>query len=294
MAGPDHAGENFNRNLNGDVCDYLGIARNVQLFLAAGHVLSGCGCWFIGQLFPEFLSDALIISEAQMTRKTNARLAGFMFLFYIVTGIASLILSKQVTGGAQGAAAKLASMAQHATTVRLTVLLTLCGFVSAVVLGVTLYALTRDEDRDLALLGLCFRVTEGVNGVTSAVRMMGLLSFAITTTAAAAPNGAANALGGLLMNQGDWSGNISAICFVLGSTIFSYLFLRARSIPLWLAWLGVIASVLLLLALPLGLVGGFNVPFLLWIPMLVFEVAFALWLMIKGVAAPANPLTLQQ
>jgi hypothetical protein len=227
-----------------------------------------------------------------MTRKTNARLAGFMFLFYIVTGIANLILFNQATSGAGGPeniAAKLAAIAQHATTVRLTVLLTLCGFVSAVVLGVTLYALTRDEDRDLALLALCGRATEGVISAISAIRGLQLLAIATATTAAAAPDAAAtNALGGLLLQQGGLSGSIAAICFVMGSTLFSYLFLRARSIPVPLAWLGLLASVLLVIALPLELAGVIKVPFLMWVPMLVFELAFALWLIIKGVAAPAS------
>src|ERR1700682_4510780 len=136
-----------------------------------------------------------------MTRKTNARLAGFMFLFYIVTGISNLVLFSQATSGAEGTAAKLAGIARHATTVRLTVLLTLCGFVSAVVLGVTLYALTRDEDRDLALLALCFRVTEGVISGISAVRVLQLLAVAMASTAVAAPD-AANALGALLLQEG--------------------------------------------------------------------------------------------
>lgn len=211
-----------------------------------------------------------------------------MFLVYIVTGIANLVLFNQATNGAAGPAAKLAAIAQHATTVRVTVLLTLCGFVSAVVLGVTLYALTRDEDRDLALLALCCRVTEGVLAATSAVRGLQLLAIATTTTAAAADAAATNALGGLLLQQGGLSGSIAAICFVMGSTLFSYLFLRARSIPAPLAWLGLLASVLLAIALPLELAGVINVPFLMWVPMLVFEVAFALWLIFKGVAMPAN------
>jgi hypothetical protein len=221
-----------------------------------------------------------------MTRRTNARLAGFMFLFYIVTGITNLALSGRVTAGAEGTAAKLASIAQHATLMHVTVLLTMCGFVSAVVLGVTLYALTRDEDRDIALLGLCCRVTEGVNAVAGAGRALQLLAIATTSTAATPDAVAAQAFGGLMLSQGGWTGNIGALCFVLGSTLFSYLFVRARSIPSPLAWLGLIASVLLSVALPLGLVGLIEVPFLLWIPMLVFEVAFALWLIIKGVAAP--------
>ena|ERR1700686_3533711 len=231
-----------------------------------------------------------------MTRKTNARLAGFMFLFYIVTGIANLALFNQATSGAEGTAAKLASIAQHATTVRLTVLLTLCGFVSAVVLAVTLYALTRDEDRDLALLALCCRVSEGVISAIAAIRTLQLLAItamATGSTAAAVPDAAAaHALGGgLLLEQGGLSGSIAAICFVMGSTIYSYLFLRARSIPVPLAWLGVLASVLLLLALPLELVGVIKVTLLMWIPMLVFEVAFALWLLIKGVKPPNQSRT---
>jgi hypothetical protein len=224
-----------------------------------------------------------------MTRKTNARLAGFMFIFYIVSGIASLMLFGRVTSGAEGTAAKLASIAQHPTTVRVTVLLTLCGSVSAVALGVTLYALTRDEDRDLALLALCCRVTEGVIAATSAARGLQLLAVATMSGAAPAQDAAAaNALGGLLLQQGGLSASIAATCFVLASTLFSYLFLRARSIPVPLAWLGLLASVLLLIALPLELAGLIRVPFLLWIPMLVFELAFALWLLIKGGAMPSS------
>ena len=49
-----------------------------------------------------------------MTRTTNARFAGFMFLFYIATGITSLVLFNQATSGAEGTAAKLASIAQQA------------------------------------------------------------------------------------------------------------------------------------------------------------------------------------
>ena len=104
-----------------------------------------------------------------MTRRTNARLAGLMFLLYIATGIISMLLFGQATGGAEGTAAKLAGLAQHAMIVRLTVVLTLLTFVYAVVLGVTLYALTRDEDRDLAMIALSCRVSEGVIGAVSGV-----------------------------------------------------------------------------------------------------------------------------
>lgn len=226
-----------------------------------------------------------------MTRKSNARLAGFMFLLYIVTGISSMVLFRQAMDDAPGTAAKLAAIAEHAMLVRLTVLLTLLMFVCAMVLGVTLYALTRDEDRDLAMMALICRVSEGVIGAVSGVRTLGLLSLALSSTAAVAANTAAtNALGEVLLKQGGESTLIGATCFAMGSTLFSYLFLRARSIPVSLAWLGVISSLLLLVAIPVQFTGFITgqAAYFIWIPMLVFEVTLALWLIIKGVAMPLN------
>jgi Domain of unknown function (DUF4386) len=225
-----------------------------------------------------------------MTRTTNARLAGFTFLAYIATGIASMVLFGQAAAGAN-AAARLASIAQHATVVRLTAVLTLLTFFEAVVLGVTLYALTREEDLELAVLALCCRVGEGVLGAASAAGTMQLLSVAEASATSAAPEAAAaTALGASLLSQGGLSSAIGAPCFAVGSTLFSYLFLRARSIPVPLAWLGVLASVLLVLALPVQLAGFLpaSLAWPIWMPMLAFEVTLAFWLLVKGVAVPAR------
>jgi hypothetical protein len=96
-----------------------------------------------------------------MTLRANARLAGLAFLLNFVTGIGRLVLFSQVSAG-DGTAARLASIAQHPTLVRVTALLVLLEFLYQAVLAVTLYALTRDQDRDLALLATGCRLTEGV------------------------------------------------------------------------------------------------------------------------------------
>lgn len=167
-----------------------------------------------------------------MTRPTNARLAGLTFLFYIVAGMASMALGSRAPA-----------------TATLTLLTSFC----ALVLGVTLYALTRAVDPDLALLAMTCRVIEAIPG-----------------------------------REG-------AIFFAVGSTIFSWLLLRGRMIPVALGRLGVVASVLLVVILPLqraGLLGGpmswsSSVTWLVWLPAAVFEIALALWLLIKGVSTPA-------
>lgn len=224
-----------------------------------------------------------------MTRTTNARLAGFAFLAYIATGIASLVVFGRATKGAEGTAAILASIARHETAVRVTMLLGLLCFVYAVVLAVTIWALTRDVDRDLAVIALCFRVVEGVFAAAGPVRTLALLSIAAATTAPSSADGAAaNALAGVLLKAGGWSGTAAAICFALGSTVYSWLFLRGRTIPVPLAWTGVFASVLLVIVLPLQLAGFLSGPLTsyVWIPMILFEVPLGFWLIVKGVRGP--------
>jgi len=225
-----------------------------------------------------------------MTRTTNARIAGFTFLFYIAVGILGMILFNPAAG-VEGIAAKLAAIAAHSTQVRIGIGLNLAMCFSALVLAVTLYSITRDEDPDLAMLGLTCRVGEGVIGAVFMFADLGLLWLG--TAGANAPDAAAaQALGAFLFKIGDWSPTIGAIFFAVGSAIFSYLLLRGRMVPVALAWLGVLASILLVVLLPGQLAGFIKGPVLdwMWLPALVFEVALALWLLIKGVAMPQRGL----
>src|SRR5918997_398108 len=192
-----------------------------------------------------------------MTRTTNARIAGFTFLAYIAVGITSMMLFAAATKG-HGTAAQLATIAQHATDVRLTILLTLAMNLSALVLGVTLYAITRDQDRDLAMMAMICRVAEGIAGMDVS-GTLGLLWLATGTDAAAVDAGGASALGAFFLKMQHTMG-ASATFFALGSTLFSWLLLRGRMIPVPLAWLGVLASVLLVACLPLHLAGLLGEP----------------------------------
>ena len=217
-----------------------------------------------------------------MTRTTNARIAGFTFLFYILVGIASMVLFSQATSG-EAVTAKLASIAQHVLQVRLTIVLGLLQAVCAFVLAVTLYAITRDQDSDLAMLALIFRAGEGLLGAISTRATLELLWLG-TSAGPKAPDAATlQALGTYLLNGPDW--NMSAILFAMGSTLFSYLLLRGRTVPVPLAWIGVVASLLLVVGLPLQLAGVLSGPVTsyVWIPMVAFEVPLGFWLLIKGV-----------
>ena len=213
-----------------------------------------------------------------MSRNGYARLAGFTFLFYIATGITEMVLSGRVHHG-ENVAAILANIVQHEQLARLTNLFTLINCVNALVLGLALYALTRDVEPNLAMLALLFRAGEGILAANAALQNARLIEFAKRTA------GRANAdiVGtSLLYGAGMLVG---ASLFAFGSTIFSYLFLRSRIIPVWLSWLGLIGSIIIAIALPLQLAGLLHglITNLIWIPIALFEIILGVWLLVKGV-----------
>jgi Domain of unknown function (DUF4386) len=223
----------------------------------------------------------------QMTRRTNARVAGITFLLYIALGIPAMVLSGRATHG-EGIAAKLASLTQHATDLRVAFLLDLTTCFCALVLAVTLYAITRDQDRDLATLALACRVGEGLLGGVSIQKSLGLL-WLVTAAGADAPDAQTASTLGTLFVEGQ-GGGLAAIFFAVGSTLFSWLLLRGRMIPTALAWLGVVASLVAVVGLPLLLVDFLpgSLTWFIWIPLAAFEIPLALWLIIKGAALPAQ------
>jgi len=159
-----------------------------------------------------------------MTLTTNARLAGIAYLAYLGFGIGGMAIGSAAASAVSG------------------VLTSFC----ALLLGVTLYAITREQDRDLAMLAMLCRVLE------------------------AAPGG-------------------NEIYFAVGNTIFCWLLLKGRMIPAALAMLGLVASAALSILVLLqtgGLFGGrmswsSPVTWLVWLPMLIFELAFAYWLLTR-------------
>lgn len=221
-----------------------------------------------------------------MTHTTNAKVAGIAFLVYIAAGVLMMLLWGRATSG-EGTASQMASLLQYTTEVRFTVLLNVVTSLSAFVLGVTLFALTRTTDPDVAMLGLTCRVAEGVVGF-GAIGTRSLLWLAAGADAGLADRGAAQLLSAYLIKGGAWSG--SAMFFALGSLAFCWLMLRGHLVPASLAWLGVLASVLLVICLPLQLAGFLRGPFTsyVWLPMLAFEVPLAFWLVVKGVAPPGS------
>jgi len=218
-----------------------------------------------------------------VSRRAAARLAGLAFLLYIAVGILTLVLSSRAMAG-HGVEAKLASVAQHMPDLRIAVLFVLFTSFCALVLGVTLWGLTREQDPVLAMLALACRVCEGLAGALGVQRTMGLLWLAGPD----APDAATARTLGTWLLEGQVSG-VAAIFFSVGSVLFAWLLLRGRMIPAPLAWLGVVASAAAVVVLPLEFADLFPGRWIwyVWLPLAAYEIPLALWLLFKGAAAPA-------
>lgn len=147
-----------------------------------------------------------------------------------------------MAGAFHGSAAALARQAQNA---------------SAVVLALTLFAVTRVEQPVVAALGIAFRLAEGAIGPLLALTGVTVLRPTL----------------------------VGATLFAVGSVFFCWLLLRGRMLPPALVWIGVIASAILVVGLPLQLGGLIAAPLTMsmWMPMLAFEVPVGLWLLARGV-----------
>jgi hypothetical protein len=224
-----------------------------------------------------------------MTAATNARVAGVSFLVYIAAGVTSLVVDGRITAGAD-MAARLANVAAHQQEVGLVSLLGWVMAGSAIALGISLFAITHHRDPDVARVGLVCRCIEGAIG--AAVPTSLLLSWLATSASAqAAGTEAVHLSAALLLRLSSLQTTISATFFAAGSTAFSWLLARHRMIPAALAWLGVAASILLLAGLPLQLAGLVRATIVngAWAAMAIYEIALAVWLIVRGVRSGNAP-----
>jgi hypothetical protein len=223
-----------------------------------------------------------------MTRRNSARAAGAAFLLYIVFALTDMFVTRSATEGAD-TAARLANIAAHANNMRASILLTIASGLCAFTLACTLYRLTRDADQDMAALGLAGRSVEGALNAIAAIGAA-LLLWLGTTGATAMDASPRVAIAATIFKFGSTNTSLGSWCVSLGSTGFAVALLRGRIIPRWLAWVGVVGSVMLVIGLPLRLVGWLpsGIASAMWAPVAVFELTVAPWFIIKGAREPAN------
>lgn len=233
-------------------------------------------------------------SSTERTQRIYARLAGFLFLWLIITGLGSMFMISHIVGsGAFAETARRAVASEHLFRLALCI-----GFIeplSAVLLAFALYVTLRPVDNLLAQFAMYWRLGEAfLGGVGTIFGFLTLHLYNRPQPIRTLRTEQLQALLDLTNHAGSVLTNISATFFSIGSLIFFYVFLKSRYIPKALSVFGVFASMIVTLMLFGNLIFPEHAATLQygWAPMAIAEVTTGFWLMF-AVRIPAhnNPPT---
>ena len=227
--------------------------------------------------------------SAERTQRIYARIAGFVYLWLIVTGLAGLLtISHIVESGTFAETAKRIAASEHLYRVALS--RELIETLSAVLLAFALYVTLKPVDRLLAQIAMYWRLGESfIGGAAMVLSFLRLRLYTSPESLAALGTGQSQALVDLTRNAGFAAYNISAIFFSIGSILFCYLFFKSRYIPRILSAFGVFASVIVTIMCFGSLIFPEHAATLQygWAPMAIAEVTTGFWLMLFSVKTQA-------
>jgi len=228
-------------------------------------------------------------SSTERTQRMYARVAGFLFLWLIITGLAGMLTIRHIVGsGTFAETAKRVVASEHLYRVALSC--ELIETLSAVLLAFALYVTLKPVDKLLAQIAMYWRLGESfIGGVGMIFGFLRLGLYSSPQSIGALGTDQSQALVGLTRHAGFAAYNISAIFFSIGSILFFYLFFKSRYIPRILSAFGVFASVVVTAICFASLIfPEYAATFQYgWAPAAIAEVTTGFWLMLFAVKTQA-------
>lgn len=223
------------------------------------------------------------------TYRTNAVIAGVLYIVGTVSGILSLGLSEPL----RAASDPLAGAAANANQVTSAALCVLLMCLALAMVPVVLYPVLRRHSEVLALGYIVFRgALETVTGMIVPIAWLLLVAMGRSSVQIGAPAVSGLQGAGALLRQAGAGAPFLAIIFCLGAVMFYTVLYRSRLVPRWITVWGLAAVVPYLAAEALA---GFGLldplsstATLLYMPMAVQEMVLAVWLIVKGFNLSAN------
>jgi hypothetical protein len=229
-------------------------------------------------------------SGAEKTQRRYARLAGFLFLWLIITGLAGALTISHIAGS--GTFAETAKrVAASERLYRIALSSELIETLSTVLLAFALYVTLRPIDKLLAQIAMYCRLGEtSIGGVGVIVGFLRLHLYTSPQLFGALGPDQSQAIVDLTRNAGFAAYNIAAIFFSFGSILFFCVFLKSRYISRILSAFGVFASVIVTITCFGSLIFPEHAATLQygWAPMAIAEVTTGIWLMLFAVKTQAG------
>ena len=223
-----------------------------------------------------------------MTHRTAARVAGSLFIIATVPFSLSVFLLEPVLGAPD----YLTVVSLRELLVATGALLELTNHIAVVGIAVVIYPVLRPFSERLAVGYIVARSIEAVLFIIGTMHLVALVNVSHQFVAAGAPPASHfHTLGGMLLAGHDWNNAALAFtAFSLGALILNYVLYRAKLVPRWLCGSGLVAAALIL-ATRIMVMSGLELSSatvtMLDAPIMLQEMVFAVWLIVKGFNAAA-------
>ncbi|MHA2250480.1 MAG: DUF4386 domain-containing protein [Candidatus Kariarchaeaceae archaeon] len=161
--------------------------------------------------------------------------------------------------------------------------LVLIDAVAVAGIGIVIYSILKRQNETLALAYAGARIVECVLFIVNVIAILTLLTLSQEFVDAGTPDDAYyQTLGTLLLEAGDWAFLLGfGLAFTLSAVILNFLLYKSRLVPRWLSVWGFVGAILLWVYYLIQFVSNNQVE-ILFFPIAVQEMVFAVWLIVKG------------
>ena len=213
------------------------------------------------------------------TNRKTERIVGVLFITATVAYSLGVIFLEPILGDLD----YLAKASENENQVILGAFLVLIDSVAVAGIGIAMYPILKKHNEALALGYAGARIIEGVLFIVNVIAILTLLRLSQEFVKAGAPDAAYyQTLGTVLLAAGDWAYLFGlGLAFALSALVLNYLLYQSKLIPRWLSGWGFVGAALVFANFLLESF-GINPVEILFIPIAVQEMVFAVWLIVKG------------
>jgi hypothetical protein len=226
------------------------------------------------------------------SEKTVSRFLGAAFLLVILTSLTGGSLFNSAAGSGS-ISAILVNISNHLTLLRISLLADMANSLGIILLAALLYSVLKKQNEVLALVALGAWLAEAIFYAVGRIGTFALIPLSLEFVRIGAPDHSFyQTLGAFLYDGVARQGTtIHMFFYCAGGILWYFLFYRSKYIPRAISLYGLIAVVV-------GLVGiafqffGYEIPIFVYLPILPFELAIGIWLVLKGIkgASEIKPL----
>ena len=213
--------------------------------------------------------------------KNTPKLLGAAFLLQAIASLVSGLILLQPLIISGNIIDIMTNISNNALQMRASIVVEMITAIGIVILGVLLFVTLKKISMKISLVALGLYIIEAGILAASRIPAFSLLRISQESVIAGHPT-YLQTLGNLFYESQSFGYNLHMLVFALGATLFYYLFFKSGFLPRVLSLWGLIAAPLALIGILFSLF-GYNVPIVVFLPNLPFEITMGIWLMLKGI-----------